>query len=143
MHSRHLIYIIPLMFFLLTTPGTVFSSSSSPELLFQKTRNWQLPYKPVDMVQSADGSMVFFLTENNRVLIYEANGTLKGSIPVDTGVTRINTDIRGENILLLDDEKNTFTSISFDFIMEIDTGNSPFKGSSEAPITIAVFTNFQ
>lgn len=119
------------------------ASQSSPELLFQKTHQWSLPYKPVDMVQSADGNTLFFLTENNRVLIYSSEGTLKGTIPVDKGVTRIDTDIRGENILLMDDENNTFTSISFDFIKDIDVTGSPYKGADNAPVVVAVFTNFQ
>jgi hypothetical protein len=119
------------------------SSPASPELLFQKTRQWSLPYKPLDMVQSADGNMVFFLTENNRVLIYSSEGILKGTIPVDAGVSKIGTDIRGENILLMDDKNNTFTSVSFDIIREIDITGSPYKGADNAPVIVAVFTNYQ
>ena len=129
--------------FVFADKGYTTDSQESPELLFQKTRQWSLPYKPLDMVQSADGNMLFFLTENNRVLIYSSDGTLKGSIPVDKGISRIDTDIRGENILLMDQENNTFTSISFDFIKEIDTTGSPYLGNENAKVTIAVFTNFQ
>ena len=123
--------------------GYTSTSPESAELLFQKTRQWNLPYKPLDMVQSADGSMVFFLTDNHRVLIYTAEGDLKGTIPVDEGVSGIDTDIRGENILLMNEESNTFTSISFDFIKDIDITGSPYKGADNAPVVVAVFTNFQ
>ena len=124
-------------------PVLSLAANSSPALFSEKTISWQVPYKPVDFVQSVDGKMLFVLTENNRVLIYEPNGTLKGSIPVDKGVTAIDTDARGENIYLIDSEKNTFTSLSVDFIVDIDTAGSPFKGAADAPVTIAVFSDFE
>ena len=143
MRLRNLLFPCITIIALLLIAPPAFSNTSSPELFFQKTRNWSTPYKPLDLVQSADGNMVFILTENHQILIYESNGTLKGSIPVDKGVTSIDTDIRGENILLIDSEKSTFTSISFDFIQDINVSGSPFKGNENAPVTIAVFSNFQ
>lgn len=117
--------------------------ASTPALVAEKTKNWQVPYKPVDLVQSVDGNTLFVLTENNKVLIYEPNGKLKGSIPVDKGVTAIDTDARGENLLLIDSEKNSFTSLSIDFIVTINTEGSPVLGNVDAPVTIAVFTDFE
>jgi hypothetical protein len=128
---------------MISTPALSMATTSAPALVSEKTMSWQVPYKPVDFVQSVDGKMLFVLTENNRVLIYEPNGKLKGSIPVDKGVTAIDTDARGENILLIDSEKNTFTSLSVDFVVNIDTTGSPFVGSANAPVTIAVFTDFE
>lgn len=130
---------------LFTTLPAAFCQAAGqpPELVFQKEISWNLPYQPLDFAQSTDGSMVFVLTTNQRVLIYEADGTLKGSIPVDSGVSSIDTDIRGEHILLLDSQKNSFTVISFDFILDLAVSGSPFLGSAEAPVTITVFTNFQ
>ena len=128
---------------MISTPIFTMAATSAPALVSEKTMSWQVPYKPVDFVQSVDGKMLFVLTENNRVLIYEPNGTLKGSIPVDKGVTAIDTDARGENILLIDSEKNTFTSLSVDFVVNIDTTGSPFKGVADAPVTIAVFSDFE
>lgn len=112
-------------------------------LIFEKTKGWQLPYKPIDIVQSVDGQFIFVLTENNRVLIYEPNGNLKGSIPVEKGISAIETDARGENIFLIDQEKNSFSSLSIDFVVEINTDGSPFHGNANAPVTIAVFTDFE
>ena len=128
---------------LASVPITSGAATSAPALIAEKNKSWQIPYKPVDLVQSVDGKMLFVLTENSRVLIYETSGVLKGSLQVDKGVTAIDTDARGENILLIDGEKNTFTSISVDFVVEIDTAGSPFLGSENAPVTIAVFTDFE
>ena len=85
----------------------------------------------------------FFSRITIKYLFTKPREKLKGTIPVDPGVTRIDTDVHGENILLIDDEKNSFTSISFDFIMEIDLTDTPILGDINAPVTITVFTNFQ
>ncbi len=115
----------------------------SPDLLFEQDRSWQLPEKPADMVQSVDGKYVFILTENHKLLIYEANGVLKGSVDVSPGVTAIDADARGENILLIDKEKNTFQSFSIDFVTDIDITGSPFRGKEDAPVTMVVFSDFE
>lgn len=127
----------------LSSPFSSTATANAPALVSEKNISWQLPYKPLDFVQSVDGSRLFVLTENGRVLIYEPNGTLKGSISVGAGVTAIDTDARGENVFLIDSSAKTFTSLSVDFVVDIDTTGSPFMGSAEAPVTIAVFTDFE
>ena len=127
----------------LSPPLSSTAASDAPALVSEKNISWQIPYKPLDFVQSVDGTRLFVLTDNSRVLIYDPNGTLKGSIPVDKGVTAIDTDARGENIFLIDSSAKTFTSLSVDFVVEIDTAGSPFMGSADAPVTIAVFTDFE
>ena len=117
--------------------------SATPDLLITKTRQWQLPYAPADMVQSVDGKVIYVLTDNHKLLIYEPNGTLKASADVDPGVVAIDTDARGEQILLIDRDNKTFTSFSIDFVAEVDITGSPAKGNPDAPVTVAVFSDFE
>lgn len=119
------------------------AQDGGPELLINKTRQWQLPYTPADMVQSVDGKYIFVLTDNHKLLIYEPNGNLKASADLDPGVVAIDTDARGEQILLVDKDNKTFSSFSIDFVAEIDVSGSPFKGNADAPVTIAVFSDFE
>ncbi len=120
-----------------TVPGP------SPGLLLKQTNGWQIPFTPVAIVQSVDGTSVFILTENHQVLIYDQNGNLKGNFPVDPGVVAIDTDVRGEHIFLIDREKKTLRKISVDFHTDIDISGSPFKGRPDAPVTIVVFSDFE
>lgn len=119
------------------------TQKAGPELLFQQNRNWQLPDSPADIVQSVDGKYVFILTDNHKLLIYEANGQLKGSVDVSPGVTAIDADARGENVLLINKDNNTFQSFSIDFVSEVDITGAPFKGKADAPVTIVVFSDFE
>ena len=127
---------------LLLGPLTL-AAANSQELQFNKNRQWQLPYSPVDFVQSVDGKVIYILTDNHKLLIYEPDGTLKASVDVDPGVVAIDTDARGENILLIDKEHKTFTSFAIDFVADIDISGSPFKGNASAPVTVAVFSDFE
>ena len=119
------------------------TQSGSPELMFDKNREWQLPYVPTDMVQSVDGQYIYILTDNHKLLIYEANGNLKASVDVDPGVVAIDTDARGENVLLIDKDSKTFSVFSVSFVAEVDTAGAPFKGKADAPVTVAVFSDFE
>ena len=117
--------------------------AAKPGLLFDTVKSWQLPFKPLDMVHSLDGKLVFVLTEQSTVLVYKTNGTLTGTIPVEKGVTAIDTDAKGELLYLTNSTNNTFTTVSVDFIVNIDTSSAPFRGKADAPITVAVFSDFE
>ena len=123
--------------------GITATQSGNPEILFDKSRQWQLPYVPTDMVQSVDGQYIYILTDNHKLLIYEPNGNLKASVDVDPGVVAIDTDARGENVLLIDKDSKTFSVFSVSFVAEINTAGAPFKGKADAPVTVAVFSDFE
>ncbi len=116
---------------------------ASSNLLWSVQNQWKLSAKPVDVVHTLDGKQVFVLTDQHTVQIYSSNGKLEGSIPVSAGVTAIDIEPRGESLYLIDSKENTFSSLSIDFIKDINISGSPFQGNENAPITIAVFTDFE
>ena len=121
----------------------VADASSSPGVQWQVENSWELPAKPLDLVYSLDGQRVFILTDQQQVLVYAADGNLLGKIAVKKGVSSIDIAPRGERLYLLNDQDNSFTDLSVDFVVNIDTTGSPFLGNANAPVTIAVFTDFQ
>lgn len=106
-------------------------------------KTWDLPAKPLDIVYSLDGKRVFILTDQHTVLVYDSLGELTGSIPVDKGVSAIDIAPRGEKLFLINQETKAFSDLSIDFVADINTVGSPFRGLAKAPVTIAVFTDFQ
>ena len=72
-----------------------------------------------------------------------SNGRLKASVDVDPGVVAIDTDARGENVLLIDKDKKSFSVFSVAFVADVDIAGSPFKGKADAPVTVAVFSDFE
>lgn len=106
-------------------------------------KTWDLPAKPLDIVYSLDGKRVFILTDKQSVLVYDNTGELKGSIPVDKGVSAIDIAPRGERLFLINQETKVFSDLTIDFTADINTVGSPFRGLAKAPVTIAVFTDFE
>lgn len=109
----------------------------------QVEKKWELPSKPLDIVYSLDGKKVFILTDQEQVLIYKAEGELLGKINVDRGVSAIDIAPRGEKLFLINQKDNSFTDISVDFVVSVDTVGSPYLGRANAPVTVAVFTDFE
>ncbi len=116
---------------------------AASKLLWSVQSQWKLSSKPVDIVHTLDGKQVFVLTDQHTVEVYGSNGKLEGTVPVSEGVTAIDIAPRGEILYLINSKKNTFSSLSIDFIKDINISGSPIKGKQNAPVTIAVFTDFE
>lgn len=126
-----------------TSALAVADASGASGVQWQVENSWQLPEKPIDLVYSLDGQRVFILTNQQQVLVYDAEGNLLGKIAVKKGVSSIDIAPRGERLYLLNDRDNSFTDLSVDFMADIDVIGSPFLGKADAPVTIVVFTDFQ
>jgi hypothetical protein len=85
----------------------------------------------------------FILTESKKVLVYNKRGVLQGRIPVDEGVTSIDTGPQGQFLYLMDETKNLISILSVDFVVDIDISESPFKDKADAPVSIVVYADFE
>ncbi len=127
-----------------TTSAFAVADASEPSRIqWQVEKSWDLPAKPLDLVHSLDGKRVFILTDQQQVLIYATTGELIGKVAVKKGVSAIDIAPRGEKLYLLNENDNSFTDLSVDYVINIDTAGSPFLGKADAPVTIAVFTDFE
>lgn len=128
------------------SPSIVFCAAEpqeSSKIQWQVEKSWKLPSKPLDIVYSLDGKRVFILTDQEKVLTYSSEGELLGAIPVEKGVSAIDIAPRGEKLFLINQADNSFSDLSVSFVVNIDTTGSPFLGNENAPVTIAVFTDFE
>lgn len=126
--------------------SSAFAAATIPgpsKVLLEVENTWKLPDKPLDLVYSLDGRKVFILTNQNQVLVYAAEGKLLGEINVKNGVSAIDIAPRGEKLFLINQKDNSFTDLSVDFVVNVDTTGSPYLGKENAPVTIAVFTDFE
>lgn len=112
-------------------------------LEWSQQENWQVDGKPVDMVRSLDGKYTFILNEQHQVLVYDQMGAIQGRIPVAAGVNAIDIAPQGESLYLIDKDTSSFTALSVDFVLDIDTVGSPMRGAADAPVSMVVFTDFQ
>ena len=103
----------------------------------------KLERPPLDVAVSLNGRWVFVLTDQGTILIYSGDAKLKDKISVGSHVDGLKVGPE-EDILLLTSRKNkTVQILLLDFIQDIDISNSPSKGPADAPVEIAVFSDFQ
>ncbi|UCD77964.1 MAG: hypothetical protein JSW26_21525 [Desulfobacterales bacterium] len=131
---------------LLTTvivPFSISSLSASDAVEWTLLKTLKLEAAPLDVAVSADGSRIFVLTEQGKIIVYTANAEEEATIDVGDHVDKIQVGPRGD-IIFSNSRKNKSVQIfAVDFIQIIDVSNSPFKGPADAPIVIAVFDDFQ
>ena len=103
----------------------------------------ELDSPPRDLKFSSNDRWLFVLNDKGEVLIYSKEGELKEKIEVGMKVDQIRVGPAGDIMYLSNRENDTVEVVEVDLIQEIDTTGSPFKGRADAPVAIAVFSDFQ
>lgn len=119
------------------------ASSSSAEVQGDIQRTLKLSEAPLDAAIAPSGKWLFVLTQSGRLHIYTPDGRLEGQISVGSRVDGIQVGPRDDLLLLTSRQDKTVQMMTLDFIRPIDVSGSPFKGPEDAPVVIAVFSNFE
>jgi len=98
---------------------------------------------PIDVTVSSDGRSTFVLTDDGKVAVYDDQGNLTDAFKVGAHVDQIEVDPSGERLFASSRQNKTVEIIQLDFISNINTAGSAIKGPADAPVTIAVFSEFQ
>lgn len=110
---------------------------------WSRQRVLQTDGAPVDVAVSADGKFTFVLTATGRVLIYSAEGQEEGTLDVGKNIVGIESSPTGDMLFLLDRDSNAVQIVEVEFIQKITAAGAPFKGPADAPVVIALFSDFQ
>jgi hypothetical protein len=97
----------------------------------------------LDVAVSPDGEKLYILTDNGNILIYSAKGKLTDTLKVDKDINAIRVSRTGDVLFLSSQKSKQVQVVLLDFIQNIDISGSPFKGPDNAPVVIAVFSDFQ
>ena len=106
-------------------------------------RTLDLTAKPLDLAIPGNGRYIYVLTTDAKLQVFMGNGQLRDTIPVEAGVDRIQPGPREDLLYLVDSANNRIQVLYLDFIQEIPVAGSPTKGPTDAPVTVAVFTDFE
>ena len=131
-------YLAPLLVTVLTTASWVFATV---EINLQRTLTTD--GVPVDVVVTQDGNLTFVLTDNGKILIYDRIGNLTDTVEIGPHIDQIDIGPQGERLFAASRQNKSVEIITLDFIRQINILGSPLKGSLEAPVVIAVFSDFQ
>ena len=113
------------------------------EVEYNVLKTYKLEDQPVDMAFSTQRNEIYVLNSKGELLIYAANGRLTEKINVGRDYDRLQL-IQGSDVLFLSSRKDkAIQVIQLEFIQKIDTSSSPYRGSENAPVVIAVFSEYQ
>ena len=129
--------ILIVMFFVAGAAGV----QAAVEISLEKTL--QTGAAPIDVTVSPDGRSTFVLTDDGNVMVYDNLGNLKDTIKIGSHIDQIEIDPGGERLFASSRQNKTVEIILLTFISDIDTATSASKGPENAPVTIAVFSEFQ
>lgn len=102
-----------------------------------------LSSQPLDIAVSVDGKLIFILAPG-EILVYSiSEDKVTNRIPIDKDFDRITYSEKNNTLILTSSSSKTLKIIQGEGIHKIDLFGLPFKGPVDAPVTIAVFDDYQ
>ena len=102
-----------------------------------------LGVQPLDIATSDDGQLIFVLAKG-EILVYSiAQDKVTNRIPIDKGFDRITYAGRINALILTGGPSKSLKVILVETIQNIVIDGHPVKGPPDAPVTIAVFDDYQ
>jgi protein-disulfide isomerase len=96
----------------------------------------------LQVAATADGSRIYLLTNGGKVEILDQDGNFQGGF--DVGPEIISITPQGKNRLLLEDVgRHELLQLELLPRVEISVTGAPLKGNTDAPVTIAIFDDFE
>lgn len=118
-------------------------SSAADSVEWTILNTLQLEESAIDVAISPDGQRIFVLTDQGKLIRYSLITKVEAEIDVGKDVIQIKLGPRGDIIFLNNRKDKTVQLISLDFTRNIDVSGSPIKGQEDAPVVVAVFSDFE
>ena len=123
--------------------GSITMSHAATDVEWEVQKTLQLESEPIDVAVSPDGSQIFVLNDLGQILIYSSAGSFLHKIDVGNQFDHIEVSPRGDQLILNSRNKKSVQVITLEFIQDINVSGSPFKGSENAPVVVAIFDDFE
>jgi hypothetical protein len=102
-----------------------------------------LPAPPVDMCASADGKWLYILSAGEVAVYSFAEDKIVNRIAVDKAFDKIIYVPEKDSLVVTSLSDKTVRIIQLQEVYEFDFSGLPYRGPRRAPVTIAVFSDYQ
>jgi WD40 repeat protein len=121
-----------------------FSGLVMAEVIKGDSKTFELGANPIDITTSGDGKYTFILAQGGKVFIFDNTvGQVTDTLSVSESVVSIGTSPSGDFLLLANSKNKTLEMVKISFVVDIDISGLPFKGPANAPVVVAVFSDYQ
>jgi len=139
--KRTMIFLV--LAFWLVAGWVFFPQVVQADLEWKVVKDLDLQATPLDVTPSADGKWLFILTPG-EILVYSfTEARITDRIPVDKSFDRIASLPRADMVTITSSAKKTLQIILLEAVYKIDVTGLPFKGPSDAAVTVVVFDDYQ
>ena len=98
---------------------------------------------PLDVAFAKNHNYIYVLTDKGQILVFDPSGRQLEQIEVGRQFDQMRV-IPGSDVIFLTSRKNKLVQIvQVDFVQQINTSDSPTIGPPDAPVVIAVFSEFE
>ena len=140
---KRFVYFISLSLIALFVVSTGFVDPASAELEWTVRKQVPLTSAPLDNAVSADGQSLYILSAG-EILVYSlARNKTINTIPIEGEFDSITVSPKGNSLIVTSSAGKSLKIIDLEFIQNIDVSGLPLKGPADAPVTIAVFSDYQ
>jgi hypothetical protein len=113
------------------------------DLELTERKQLKLDVPPLDTAASADGQWLFILTPG-EIIVYSAfEDKISKGIPIDKGFDRLTYSAKTNSLILSSRSEKAVKIIQLELIHQFDISGLPLKGPENAPVTVAVFGDYQ
>ena len=119
------------------------SAGTMAEVEWNVVQSLSLDSAPRDVTVTLDGRTLYVLTEKGDILVYDNQGNLKETIAIGPDADSLKIGQNEDVLYVISRKKKTIETIQLDFIKQINIEGAPFQGPEDAPVVIAVFSDFQ
>jgi hypothetical protein len=121
---------------------------SAPQLLYadmewRVVKELQLKDKPLDMANALDGKTLFILVQGEVLVQDMRSNDVSQRIPVGKEFDKLVHSPRNNTLILTSSSTKTLKIIQLERIHQFDFSGLPHMGTKNAPVTIAVFSDYQ
>jgi hypothetical protein len=130
-------------FVLFLTSSPTFPASVDPKVEWQIQTQLALPDTPLDVIPSGDGEWLFILFPGQVQIFSRTSGRVFAVIPVEGDFDKLTHSSRDNTLILASSSEKKVNIIQLQAVYAIDVSEHPFKGPENAPVTLAVFSDYQ
>jgi hypothetical protein len=116
-------------------------ASADVEWTFGKQRN--LDVSPIDISSSSDGQWIYMLTPGEIAIYSVFDDTVVNRIPIDKTFDKISYAVQSNSLVVSSSTAKTMRLIQLEVIQKFASDGLAFKGLENAPVLIAVFSDYQ